>query len=426
MRVHARRFVGIAAIVTLAVGALGWEGAAAAAPSTWPQLGSNAGHTSVNAKEKALRASNVGSLRQQWKTQVGTALDGPAGVPVVAHGDVYVAEGSTIVAENLAGGTSAWTFTAPGLTTDPVVAHKTVFTFAAGRLYALNARTGAVRRRTPMIDTEGLVYAHGVLYTEPAVSGDNLAAYHASSGHRIWRAAVDGPVNALPAVGHAEIIGVETTTAGWMAEAYATSDGRRLWSRKVRPEPGSEPVISRKSVIIATASIGPIKAGLTRLNATTGAVVWEKTLTTAGLLNSAPAVFHRRIFQTEEGSFCIGGRETSTITVRKVSTGAQVWSRVYENIPCSQFQLVATEQRSPVVANHLVYVSALNAKKIRVYTTAGALAAAVPTGEFTMSTPVVAASHVVVSTWDTSTDEGFVEAFARSHQGVANPPLDPQ
>jgi outer membrane protein assembly factor BamB len=407
-----RRVVGIAVAVTLAVGAVGTGTAAAARPSTWPQLGFNSGHTSVNPSEKTLRASNVGRLTQQWKDQIGTAVTGPASVPVVAHRDIFVAAGSTIVAQQLAGGSIAWTFTAPAFTTDPVIARNTVYTFAAGHLYSLNARTGALRRRTAMIDTEGLVYARGVLYTEPAVYGDDVAAYRASSGHLIWRHVVDGPMNAPPAVGHGEVVAVEATTMGPMAEAYATSDGRPLWSQKISPQPNAEPVISRNSVIIATASIGAINAGLTRLNATTGAVVWRKPLRTAGLVSSAPAVYRGRIFQTEEGSFCIGGRETSTITVRKVSTGAQVWSRVYENIPCSEFQLQVTQQRSPVVANHLVYVSELNAKKIRVYTASGALAGVVRTGEFTTSTPVVAAGHVVVSTWDAARNVGFVQAFA--------------
>jgi outer membrane protein assembly factor BamB len=414
MRAYAssRRVAGIAAVVTLAVGALGGAAAAAAAPSTWLQLGSGSGHTSVNPNEKTLRRSNVASLTRRWKIPLGTPETGPASLPVVAHGDVFEAAGSTIVAVHLAGGSTAWAFIAPAFVTDPVVAGDTLYTFAAGQLFALNARTGAVRRRTPMIDTEGLVYAHGVLYTEPAEFTDDLAAYRASDGHLIWQVAVDGPVNAPPAVGHGRVIGIETTTAGWMAEAYRTADGSRLWSRRIRPEPNSEPVISRNSVIIATASIGTVNAGLTRLNARTGAVVWSRTLRTPGLVNSAPAVFHGRVFQTEEGSFCIGGRATSTVTVRKVSTGAQVWSRLYENIPCSQFHLVATEQRSPVVANHLVYLSELNGKRIRVYTTSGKLAAVVPTGQFTMSTPVVAAGHVVVCTWGTTANEGFVQAFA--------------
>jgi outer membrane protein assembly factor BamB len=206
-------------------------------------------------------------------------------------------------------------------------------------------------------------------------------------------------VYAAPAVGHGEVVWVEETSQGGTALAYSVRDGRHLWSRHIRPRPTSEPVIWRNSVIIASESV-PAPAGLTRLNATTGALVWSRTLNTPGLVDSAPAVYRGRIYQTEEGSFCINGRWTSTLTVRKVSTGAQVWSRESEDLACTPHQIEDTEQRSPAIANHLVYLSELNGKRIRVYTTwRGHLTAVVPTGgELVASTPVLAAGHVVVST----------------------------
>jgi hypothetical protein len=71
--------------------------------------------------------------------------------------------------------------------------------------------------------------------------------------------------------------------------------------------------------------------------------------------------------------------------------------------------------RAAVIANRLVFLPEMNAKKIRIFTTAGNLVTVFFTHEFTMSSVVVAEGELYVSTWNpyaTGGEKGFVQAFA--------------
>ena len=401
------------ALVLAALPAVGSSAAASGAGSAWPQLGFNAAHTGVNPNETALSAANVPTLTQQWIHQQGI---NPPDDPVAAGGLVYfVGSDGVLVALNGMTGAPTWSFTEPSTLTDPVVVGSVVYTSASEELYALNARTGAVERATPIVANAGLVYAGGVLYTEPADSSGPvpMGAYSASTGEQLWTANV-GSLIAPPAVGDGEVFALDNQGNGAgqrVLRARSAVDGHALWSRVIGPQVNATPVVSGNTVIVTT-----IAAHMVALNATTGALLWRKTMgpkrTTFG--ESAPAIYRGKVYQILELG-CVNGRHLSGITVRGLTTGTRVWSHVYENIPCADAKVGGGGPRSPTIANGLVYLPAMNAKKIRIFTTGGKPVTVLSTGEFTMSTVVVAAGQLYVSTWDpfqSPDGAGYLQAFS--------------
>ena len=409
-----RRTVAMCAVAVVVLAAVGSSAAASAGlPSRWPQLGFNAAHTGVNPNETTLSAANVPSLSRRWMYQEGI---NPPDDPVVADGLVYfVGSDGALVALNNTTGALQWTFTASSTLTDPVVVGNVVYTSASGALYALNAHTGAVERTTPIAANAGLVYARGALYTEPSASSGPapMGAYQAATGAQLWTANA-GSLLAPPAVSGGRVFSLDNNGRGLgtrLLRARSAADGRLLWSRAIGSQVNATPVVSGNTVIVTT-----ISARMLALNATTGQVMWRKTLgpeqTTFG--DSAPAIYTGDVYQILELG-CVNGRHMSGITVRSLSTGVRVWSHIYENIPCAQAVVGGGGPRSPAIANGLVYLPEMNAQKIRVFTTGGKLVTEFSTGEFTMSTVVVAAGELYVSTWDpfqSPDGAGYLQAFS--------------
>ena len=416
-----RRLAGFAATAALTVWIVGVTPAGAATPSAWPQFGSNAAHTSVNSHETTLSTSNVAHLSHRWSQP-----DYSPGVPIAADGLVYMVGYDRVVrAFNATTGALKWSFAVAGGTqhaTSLVVVGGVLYTEEDGELYALDARSGDLLHETPMVSSLGLAYSHGVIYAQPARPDGLMGAYDAATGDQLWTVSLGGATNAVPTVAGGRVFawanghGNSETTLS----AYSAATGGLLWSRLIsHPAHGmaaalvaGPPVVSGKKVVIATTD-----GHLWALSASTGAVIWKKRLgTPAGVAltppNSAPAVYRGRVFQTTEGRACTSGRSKSTLTVRSLTTGVQVWSRVYENIPCSQVTFGTSISRSPVIANGLVYLTEMNAMKIRVYRTGGRLAAVFPTSEIPATSAIVAAGHVYVSEFDSSADTGAVEGFA--------------
>ena len=324
----------------------------------------------------------------------------------------------SLEAINQTSGSRAWRIAAPDLDhffTAPVVVGATLYSYqvGSGLLYTINASSGTVERTSAMLDNIGLVYSNGVLYTEPSAETQPpqpMGAYDVATGNLLWKANVGGLLGA-PAVAGGRVFSVdEFNPAGRTLNVLDAATGKVLWSRLIGEQSNATPVVSGNTVVITT-----IYAHQWALNATTGAVIWKRTLsTTGGETWSAPAVLAGTLYQVIENACNKAGRFTTVVTARKLSTGAQAWSHVFENIPCGQAKVGGGGPRSPVVANGLVFLAEMNAKKVRVFTTAGKLVTVFSTGEYTVTSAVVAAGEVIVSTWDPyhpAVGTGFVQAF---------------
>jgi outer membrane protein assembly factor BamB len=384
---------------------------AATMPSAWPQLGADAAHTGVNPNETILNASTASHLSPKWIFETYAGF--PPSVPVVADGAVFT-NGFYGSLESIDQATGALNWRdALGASpsrpfTAPVIANGTLYSYQvqSGLLYAINDATGIVERTTPMLDNDGLVYSDGVLYTEP----DNLhgptppmGAYDAATGAQLWTANV-GSLLAPPAVANGEVFadgdnGVVVLSA---------STGVQLWTADGAGQPNPTPVVSGNRLIVTgTRSYQRV------YNTTTGRFVWGKVLAKGYDTWSAPAARNGTIFQSiEEG--CTGdtgsGPETSILTARSLSTRHLVWSRKYENLPCScGCSEGSAGPRSPTIANGLVYVPDMGGQAIRVYTTSGRPVGSVSTAHPPTTTAVVANGELFVATYDGSF--GYVEAF---------------
>ena len=374
----------------------------AATPSSWHQLGFNGAHTGVNPNETALSASTVPGLTEKWVSSRGSWI--PSN-PVVADGDVYWVSGypRTVVASNATTGARVWARHASYILTDPVVVGNTVYTarFAGDKLFALNAHTGAVLRATPMIDTEGLVYADGVLFTSP-YNSELMGAYDAATGRRLWTSGI-GPVDGLPAVADGEVFAVSQLSGGArFLVALDAATGHQLWSKPLSDQANATPVVSGKLVFVDT-----IDGHMTAFNRTTGALVWEKTFGTDAAIDFAPAVFNGRVYQIVQLP-C-----RTIVSVMNAATGAAAWSRVVD--ACAPVGRGGGDG-SPVIANGLVYVP--GAKKICIFTTAGKLVKVLSTGDDTVGTPVVTAGRVFVATYGTGRPHGHMQAFGIQGHGA--------
>jgi hypothetical protein len=92
-----------------------------------------------------------------------------------------------------------------------------------------------------------------------------------------------------------------------------------------------------------------------------------------------------------------------------------VWSHIFENLPDAQFLVGGGGPLAAVIANGLVYLPEMNAKKVRIFTIAGRLVTVFPRNEFVMSSVIVAEGELYVSTWNPYAkggEKGFVQAFA--------------
>jgi outer membrane protein assembly factor BamB len=405
----------------------GFSGPATAATgvSSWPQLGFNAAHTGFNPYETTLSRTTVPHVTQTWIHNTDVVRNDSPSVPVVADGKVFEVDGDgNLVALDASTGLQLWKFPSPssipGYYTAPVVANGLVYTFkrsagfpTRGSLYALNDATGAIVRTFPIFETSSLVYANGVLYTDPAPYNVPMAAYDAATGALLWTANIgilDGDFGFTPpAVADGEVFLTTSDSTGSTLYALGAATGQVMWSRALgvgfTEGVSVSPVVAGHTVIIAAHD-----SHMWALDTATGAVIWQKTLSSIGVAESAPAVSDGRIFQAldcDNGS----GTERKCIQVLTLSSGARVWSHVYENYPLNEVGS-SVVPRSPTIANGLVWLPEMNAKKIRVFTTGGRLVAVIPTGEFVMTTVIVADGQAFISTWDpTATGGGFVQAF---------------
>jgi outer membrane protein assembly factor BamB len=411
--------VAAAAVLVASVVSVGVAGATPT-PSVWPQVGFDAAHTNSNPYETTLSAANVSGLVPKWRVQDNAnpndLLLPTDGTPIVSDGKVFVAGGDQVQAMSEATGAQMWTFTTPEIDemADPVVANGIVYVTDGGFLYALNEQSGAVKWSRLVQENTGLVYANGVIYTWPMPFGapaPPMGAYDAATGAQLWTATVGDPLGP-PAVADGEVFAVDQEN-GQVLNVLSASTGKPLWSKIIGEQTNAAPVVSGSTVIITG-----IYAHQWAFNVTSGSLIWKKTLAgpaSRGMTWFAPAVYNGTLFQTIEYACNKADRLGTRVTARRLSTGAQEWTHVYENLHCTKSDLIGGGPRSPAIANGLVYVAAMNAQKISIFTTAGKPVSGLSPSEYVIGGPIVADGHVFINSRDpshpASTGTEFVQAF---------------
>ena len=294
----------------------------------WPQFGFGLQAHHYNPYENVVSTANVNRLGVVWSAQTGLVESSPA----VSGGVVY------------AGG-------------------------YYGNLYALDARTGAVKWMAPqcasIVNASPTVYK-GVIYvgcesdnnlyafnagngslkwtaaagagfwSSPAVSGDTvyagsidgkLYARYAATGAPRWTATTGNTIDSSPAVANGAVyVGSDDSKL----YAFGADDGAPLWSYATGGWIESSPVVANNTVYV-----GSDDHKLYALNAITGSLNWSFD---AGSAVSTPAFANGTVYVG-----CWGG---STLYALNAGTGKMLWSAT-----------VGATLFGPSIANGVVYVA---------------------------------------------------------------------
>lgn len=223
-RVPARAALTLSAAAALGVALMAGTAAAAPGPGTaasgqWPVAGQNLSNTHDNAAEYQISPANVGTLKPKW---VLTTAGDVTATPTECGGTVYV----------------------PDL---------------GGKLWAVNAQTGAVRWSHAVSGYTGI--AGDASRTSPAVYGNELIAGDGYIGN--------------PVAAPARLFAVNRAT------------GQLLWSTQVDSVPGSiitSSPVAYNGVVYAGSMLGNMNA----LDARTGAILWH--FASGGSVGPGPAI----------------------------------------------------------------------------------------------------------------------------------------
>jgi len=295
------------------------------APGDWREFRFDNRHTGYNRFETVLSPSNVAGLQEKWESE---AYAFEFSSPVVSNGTVYIAADSPygVSAIDAATGTVRWSHkTVDPATSSPTVAGKLVYVGTTHGIMALKVTTGKQLwyLHTPAVIAAATV-AHGVVYA----SSNVLSAIDAATGALLWRAP-GAYFGSSPAVAKDVLyVGSERGLS-----AIDPTTGSTIWYFET-DDPVSSPAVLH-GVVYFECNDGTIRA----LNASTGALIWSRPLTTDGNDNSyaSPAVA-RGVVYAAMGD----GR----LWALNATTGEVRWSR----------QTYASLESSPAVANGVVYV----------------------------------------------------------------------
>jgi outer membrane protein assembly factor BamB len=200
---------------------------------------------------------------QQWSSRLGTEESPIPWIQAITDDLLYVSVGTTLMAVDVATGTTRWDVPTAG--TGPLIDGDAVYvTDDEGRLTALDARSGKRRWRSVATNSVATI-ADGVLYV---AGGSRVYAIDAATGNDLWQVRTGGMVRAEPAVSGDRI--------------YVASTDHFVYALRMRaeitPRGGEEPstVIdqtSAESLIwtkLEPLPPAPVYVGLWRLTAAAG------------------------------------------------------------------------------------------------------------------------------------------------------------
>ena len=322
-------------LVALVIAAATMTAASATAQlsgSGWPQFRQNTTHTGENLAETKLSPTTVLDLEEAWTFTTGGLVTAS---PAVVGGVLYVPSGDgRVYALNARTGAFIWQSAAieAGYPSPAVVLGRVFVATGVDfcRLYALSAATGAVLWSTPVL---------GGGMTSPAVSrgrvyvgaGGNLYALDAATGASVWTAPLPGMQFSSPAVADGRIY----VGAGPKLYALNADTGAVIWAANAGSP--SAAVWSSPAVVGGRVYVGSNDFGAPNtyaFDANTGQQQWVAYNPFMVTLSS-PAVANGLVY--------IGSND-SVFTAHDANTGAIVWRRNIQSY-----------NSSPAVANGVVY-----------------------------------------------------------------------
>jgi outer membrane protein assembly factor BamB len=308
--------------------------APAAAAASWPGYRDNAAHTAYNPDETIIGTGNVAGLSQQWLASTAGSDGGDA--QSIAGGRIFTSSYTSPSAEavqawNASTGALEWTVSLGRQTSSAAYGDGRVFTNSSNTLYAYNAATGKLDWSVPSGDIYGQdpVYADGLLYS---VGGDSVTAFNPSTGATVWTEGVgpDQITTSVPAVsGNLLFLAVECCR---LIEMNATT-GAVIWNKDV----GSGDGIGAATPVVSGDTVYQCADKLFALSVKTGARLWQND---SGVCSNddAPALAN--------GVLYVSDYSAHTVQALNASTGATEWT-------ASNQQGILSS--GPTVANGVVY-----------------------------------------------------------------------
>lgn len=323
----------VAGTVTLVCATTSTIAMAQATASAWPQFRHDTQHTGVNPLETTLSVETVPRLEEIWSVQTDGLVTAS---PAVLHGVVYVPSGDgRVYALNAETGALLWRSAniEAGYPSPAVVGGRVYVGTGVDfcRLYALDAGTGAVLWRTPVI---------GGGMTSPAVaggrvfvgSGESLYALDAATGSLLWAAPTD-TLFSSPAVVHGRVF----VGGGPNTYALDAATGKIIW--KTLTGSFGSGIWTSPAVVDGRVFVGSNDAftpNTYALDAETGAILWVEYNPIEVVLSS-PAVANGVVFIASNDS---------AFTAHDADDGSILWRAS-----------ISAANSSPAVANGVVYAS---------------------------------------------------------------------
>jgi len=268
-----------------------------------PVIDGNVAFVALSNTQLSLVALDLFTGRPRWKKPYGDVEV----TPCLYRGRIYLGNtAGTFFCAERATGDARWKFTLPANTTfkgirSSAAADSGTVVFGAedGRIYALDAETGALRWT---FDTGAPVAASILITGGKAIAGNlrgTLTALDLYRGQLAWEAETGAPIyaNAIPA-GDLVVVG---NLAGSMS-AFRTTDGMRAWKADLEGPVNSGGVLAGSTIYVGT-----MKKFAYGLDPDDGAVTWK--VEAGGRIRTSPAVAFGRLFITTDEHDLIAYRE---------------------------------------------------------------------------------------------------------------------
>ena len=249
---------------------------------SWTMFGNNPARTGLLENQDLV--ANVSEWDIHWSKPRDSS-------PAIANGYVYY-KLDHVICLNASDGETVWE-AAKGVAQDiwsVAVVYGCVYADANGYVYALNASTGE-EIWTYEVGNDEELYAptvsSGVVYV--GCGDNNLYAFDAFAGTKIWNYSTNGKVRTSPAVVDG-IVYVGSNDGN--VYALDTSSGTKLWNytieNPVQWHYGSSPAVSDGIVYVGSGS------GVYAINASTGAKIWNNL--TGALIFKTPVVAYGYVY----------------------------------------------------------------------------------------------------------------------------------
>ncbi len=354
--------------------------------TNWPGFHFDQGHTGSNPYENVLNTRNVSRLEQAWTYDTGFYIESS---PAIVKGVLYVgSDDERLYALNAKTGAVNWTFkTGYWVKSAPAVVDGVVYVGSSdGYLYALDAADGAVKwaYNASYAVVDAPTVADGMIYV--GSNDGTLHAIHAATGVQAWSLSIgNNGFFSSPVVVHG-VVYVGSWTTGKLFALDATTGAVR-WSYTTGYSLAGPTVVNGVVYVpLDGADIGT--GGVDAINAATGALKWFRA--TGNYVYTTPAV--------ADGLVYVGSGDHK-IYALKAANGAVKWT----------YTTGLDVTASAAVANGVVYDGSNDGNVYALDAATGVLDWSYATGAPVISSPAVANGKLYIGS-----DTGIIYAFGLS------------